>query len=216
MEDHGEDDRKNETVLVSDESDNYDEKNEDISKNDAKTKKRMWTDKRQAAWEKCQEGRKNWLNKRKEIIEKEAEDRRLKDKIKLEMLKEKIKKEIEDEIQNSKQTENKIIDVKIENKDEIQLTKDKKKKRKKEISESESSSSEEDSSSSSSSEEEKRKKKRKKSKKSKKIKKRKYYYSSDNTDSQENYLQETTQHPVSIPQHPVNREFQYLKKFHFV
>ena len=60
---------------------NEEKKQEEIQVSD-KTKKRTWTPARIAAWQKCLEGRQEYLKTKKEILEKESEEKILKQKIK--------------------------------------------------------------------------------------------------------------------------------------
>lgn len=151
-------DGENETVHGKTENSTPDCKNE----NDPSTKintKRTWTPARELAWAKCQKGREEYMKTRKEITEKEQENIRMKEKIKLEMLKKKIRQEIEDEMK-SEMKQNEVEDGEIEEK-KVEKTEPVKKKAKKEESESEESSSEEEII--------EKKRKKHKSKKSKKV-----------------------------------------------
>jgi hypothetical protein len=71
---------------------------ENVSDED-QPKKRTWTPAREEAWQKCLEGRKRYIETKKEIIEREQEEKSIKEKIRLELLKKKIREEIQNEFE---------------------------------------------------------------------------------------------------------------------
>lgn len=70
---------------------------------DEPPKKRTWTPAREEAWQKCIEGRKKYIETKKEVLEKEQEEKSIKEKIRLEMLKKKIREEIQQELQQQEE-----------------------------------------------------------------------------------------------------------------
>jgi hypothetical protein len=63
-----------------------------------KNKKRTWTPARQAAWQKCLEGRKEYIKTRSEIQQKEDEEKSIKQKVREEIVRKRIRQEIEAEM----------------------------------------------------------------------------------------------------------------------
>jgi len=142
-------DGENETVHGKTESPPVESKNENEMSSKTNTK-RTWTPARELAWAKCQKGREEYIKTKKEITEKEQENIRMKEKIKLEMLKKKIRQEIEEEMK-SEMKQNILEDGEVEENQESKEIKGKPKTTKKNIKDSQEES---DSIGSSSSEEE--------------------------------------------------------------
>ena len=71
---------------------------ENVSDED-QPKKRTWTPAREEAWQKCLEGRKKYIETKKEVLEREHEEKSIKEKIRLELLKKKIREEIQNELE---------------------------------------------------------------------------------------------------------------------
>lgn len=90
------------TVSVKNKKQENDTKNEissvEIQSDDEPPKKRTWTPAREEAWQKCMEGRKRYMETKKEVLEKESEEKSIKEKIRLELLKKKIREEIQAEL----------------------------------------------------------------------------------------------------------------------
>jgi hypothetical protein len=217
--------RNNQTVSVNSSSYEEDEKNDGIEEKEDNRKKREWTPAREAAWAKCLEGRQRYMETKRELTAKEAEDKKMKEKIRMEMLKKQIRSEIEAELkidkQNMTESETDAVNTKEQECkvecEEVSNEKPKKlrEKTKKRVVVESSDSSE---SSTESSSEEDRKRRRRRSKKKEKRhshKKRKRYYSSSSSES-ENEVEQA--HPAKHPQphgyaQPPNS---YLRSFSFV
>ena len=75
-----------------------------VAKNDSVEdgpKKRQWTTAREIAWQKCLDGRKEYLKTKTEMQQREAEEKTLKQKVKEEMIRKKIRAEIEAEMKRN-------------------------------------------------------------------------------------------------------------------
>jgi hypothetical protein len=218
--------RTNQTVPVSTENDGNEEKNNEHESGAENKKKRTWTPAREAAWEKCLEGRKRYVETKKEITAKEEEDRRLKEKIRVEMIKKQIRAEIEAELRADK--ENHDIDISdvcensgeekkekpIEKKTvptEERHSRDEKKRKKVRV--HYESSSTESSTEIDSEEERKLRRKRKLKKKLRKSKKKAYSSSTDSSSDEEN---DQDKFPVKHTKHIRQPPSTYMKTFSFV
>lgn len=218
--------RTNQTVPVSNENEGNDEKTAENEINQENRKKRTWTPAREAAWEKCLEGRKRYVETKKEITAKEEEDRKLKEKIRLEMIKKQIRAEIEAEMQTDKEQHDISVDCHqssaeedkkeemVDKKAKVKIVEEPKieKKSKKRYVRYESSSS--DSSTDIDSEEERRIRRKKKLKKKMKKSKRKTISDSDESSSCEETLsrKSVTDTPKRLRAPPNS----YLNRFSFV
>lgn len=222
---------KKETVLVSEDSEDENEFLDEKTSNSSKGKKREWTAKREIAWQKCLEGKKQYEEVRKKLKAQEDEEKKFKEKVRLQLLEQKIRSEIEAELREAnKKDSSDIVDVELDqkitdtnenNSEEAKnssqtnnvVSKTKKRKEK----ESYEDESEESSESSDSEEENRKRRKSKKSKKSKKRNKktkRKHYYSSE-SDSESSEDERVISKPIyQTP--PAPKQYSYLKNFAFV
>jgi hypothetical protein len=165
------------------------------TKDKKKNKPRTWTPAREEAWQKCLNGRKKFIETKKEIMEREEEEKSMKEKVRHEMMKKQLRDEIELELKQAKKVEESCYEEgEIEEKEEVIPTtnetpsvKEGKKTKVVEISESDSETI-----SSESSREIIIKKRKKQPKKIKKKTKTKYIIqkSSRDTDSDESSDQE--------------------------
>jgi hypothetical protein len=217
--------RNQQTVSVNSSSYEEDEKNDGIEEKEDNRKKREWTPAKEAAWAKCLEGRKRYMETKRELTAKEAEDKKMKEKIRMEMLKKQIRSEIEAELKADKQqmnaAEENVEDepgqeTKIECEQlSLEKTKNVPKIPKKQVITESSESSEESSDSESEKERRRKRKQAKKREKKRHHKKRKRYYSSSSSDEEENPREST-----KLPHHEKSEFVQppnsYLRRFSFV
>jgi len=173
--------------------------------------KRTWTPARELAWAKCQKGREEYIKTKKELTEKELESTRMKDKVRLEMLKKKIRLELVQEMQTEQKQnssdegdEEKINQEEKEEKMKIEPKKIKKKRviLREEVSDSSSSSSSE-------SDTERR---RKKTKRAERRKKQKKSYSSSESEEETPKLKKRSKSIRPTLEAPTP----YLSRFAFV
>lgn len=134
-----EDDSNSKTVTKSDKVQDNENKSEENS-----SKKRQWTTAREIAWQKCLDGRKEYLRTRQELIQKEQAEKTMKQKIREEMIRKKIRAEIEAEMKKNGDDSSDEESKEISEEKEEKISKKKTKEKKKEESETENDDSEND------------------------------------------------------------------------
>lgn len=215
---HGDVPRSTQTVSVKSDLSENEEKNVATEDNDPNRKKREWTPAREAAWEKCLEGRKRYMETKKELTTKEQEDKKLKEKIRIEMLKKQIRAEIETELKS----ENNILSgTETEEKETLHAEKHpvdepvEKLRNSKKLNKSKIRVEESDTESSTEvdSEEERRKRRKHRSRRKKHHKRKKYYDSSSSSEEETSDNKKKRQSTQKTFQAPPSS---YLNRFQFV